>query len=82
MNRICKILCVVLLVRLLLSFGWALITKDSAIAVKPQLTVSGLLDGAYYSSLDQVYPDAYPNREKVLEDFEWLKGIYGIREEK
>lgn len=82
MNRICKVLCVVLLVRLLLSFGWALITKDSAIAVKPQLTVSGLLDGSYYSDLEQYCPDAYPNRENVLEDFEWLKGIYGIREEK
>ena len=81
MNRICKILCTVLLARLLLSFGWAVIAKDPETAAKPQMTVSNVLDGSYYSNLEVYYRDAYPNRERVLEDFEWLKGIYGIREE-
>ena len=81
MNRICKILCAVLLARLLLSFGWAVISKDPETAVKPRMTVAGLLDGSYYSNLEQNYRDAYPNRELVLDDFEWLEGIYGICEE-
>jgi hypothetical protein len=82
MNRICKILCAVLLARLLLSFGWAIVAKDPENGVKPRLTVSGLLDGSYYSSLAQNYRDDYPNQEYILEDFEWLNRVYGIRDEK
>ena len=82
MNRICKIFCSLLAARLLLSFGWAVFARDPDTAAKPQMTVSGLLDGSYIRDYEHYYADAYPNREAVLEDFEWMKGIYGIRDEK
>ena len=90
MNRICKILCAVILARLLLSFLWATVAKDEVYCAtenrtlreKPSITASGLLDGSYYRELELYYADAYPNRENVLEDFDWLKDIYGIKNEK
>ncbi len=90
MNRICKILCAVILARLLLSCLWATVSKDESYSVaenralreKPAMTASSILDGSFYRDFELYYADAYPNRELVLVDLDWLKGIYGIKDEK
>jgi hypothetical protein len=82
MNKLSKILCAVLLARLLLSFAWSVLDKAPDSDSKAAFTVSSLLDGTSFRALEQYYADTYPNRDQILEKFDKLEEFYGFDREK
>ena len=43
---------------------------------KPKLTISGLLDGSYYTKYREYYADTFPNRETLMNSNTTLNGFY------
>ncbi len=82
MNKLNRILCAILLARLLLSFAWAVLDKAPDADSKPAITVSSILDGSCFRTLEENYVDTYPNRDQILEKFDKLEEFYEFDREK
>lgn len=47
----------------------------------PKITISGILDGSFFSGVDKWYSDTYPLRESLISRNSKLQSLYGIRSE-
>lgn len=45
----------------------------------PKLTISGLLDGSFFTGIDTWYSDTFPLREGLISKYHSLQSHYGIR---
>lgn len=73
------LLAVLLLIGLISAFDkdeWYSDKQQRSLQTKPELTVSGLLDGSYYDSWCSYYADTFPSREDMLDTFEKMEGFY------
>lgn len=80
MNRLCKILCILLLVRLLLPVGWSVVFQQQE-TEKPVFSVSAVLDGSFYDRLDEHFQKSYPLRERIAETFLNFEEFFGLSRE-
>jgi len=80
MNRLSKILCIALLVRLLLPVGWSMVSPMKE-GKKFSFSVSAVLDGSFYEQLDASFQNSYPLRDRILEQFLEFEEFWGLNRE-
>lgn len=84
MKRIYSVLCGFLLLFTLLVGLISTFDKDATysesekrqLKAKPKLSISGLLDGSYYTKYREYYADTFPNRETLMNANTTLNGFY------
>lgn len=54
-------------------------TRKRELAKFPQITVSGVLDGSYFSDISTWYSDSYPLRDVWMSGSNAMKKLYGIK---
>ena len=77
MNRLCKILCILLLVRLLLPVVGSVAFQRQE-TEKPVFSVSAVLDGSFYDRLDENFQKSYPFRDRIAETFLNFEEFFGL----
>lgn len=72
MNRIYRGMCIALVAVLLLAAFASLFTGDAEI--RPELTISSLLDGSWFGEYQAYYAHTFATRDLMEEDFLDLEG--------
>ena len=54
-------------------------TENRKLAEFPTFSVSGVLDGSFFSGVSEWYSDTYPLRDTWMAGNDAMKGLYGIR---
>ena len=55
------------------------VLEKRELAKFPQITVSGVLDGSYFSDISTWYSDSYPLRDVWMSGSNAMKKLYGIK---
>ena len=80
MNRLCKIFCILLLVRLLLPVGWSIFSRKEE-GEKLTVSVSSVVDGSFYEQMDAAFQNSYPLQDRIAEQFLEFEELWGLNKE-